>query len=93
MPGLVSDAVRVAARVAQAETEAPGMLLKPGEGGGVFEALLGRRFAGRADVERTAAVVLGMAGRGVDPQHLVERQPARELPFEDAALVGVAAEA
>ena len=67
------------------------MGLQPGEGGRVLEAFLGRRLAGRADVQRVAAVVLAVAGRGVDREDLRQRQPARELALEDAELVVVAA--
>src|SRR5690606_7968630 len=91
VPGLVDDAVPVAARIAEAETELAGAPVQPGEGRGGLEALLGRRFARRAEVQGHAAVVLAVAGRRVHHQDLRQRQSARQLPLENAQLVVVAA--
>src|SRR5690606_25988544 len=81
VPGFVDDAVRVVARIAHAEAEGRGMGLQPGEGGGGLERFLGRRFARRADVQRTAVVVLAVAGSRVDREDPVQRLPARQLPL------------
>ena len=68
-----------------------GVVAQPGEGRRAFEGLLGRRLVGRTDVQGKAGMVLGITGCGVDREDLVDRQPARLLPFEDAQLVIVAA--
>ena len=91
VPGLVDDAVRIAARIAEPEAEVAGAAVQPGEGRRRFEAFFRRRLARRADVERMAAVVFAEAGRGVDREDLRDRQAARQLPREDAQLVVVAA--
>src|SRR5690606_40425733 len=91
VPGLVDDAVPVAARITEPETELDGAPVQPGEGGRGLEAFLGRRFARRADVQGQATVVLAVTRRGVHRQDLLQAEAAGQLPFEDAELVVVAA--
>src|SRR5690606_25848343 len=91
VPRLVHDAVRVAARVAHGESVRGRVPRQPVERGRGLERLLRRRLARRADVQRVAAMVLAEARRGVHRQDLGHREAARQLPFEDAQLVVVAA--
>ncbi len=79
--------------VAQMEAVFTGMGLQPRERVGGFERFFGRRVARRADVQRVAAVVFAEPRCGIHLQDLCHAQAARQLPFEDAQLVGMAAEA
>src|SRR4249919_3997840 len=61
VPGFVHDAVRIIARVAHHEAVRARVVLQPGEGTRLLETLFRRRLIGRADVERTAAMVFAEA--------------------------------
>src|SRR5690606_36542499 len=91
MPRFVDDAVRIVAWVAHPETMPGRVPLQPGECRRGFEACLGRRIAGRADVQRQAAVVFAETGCRVDLQYVRDTLAARTLALENSQLVVVAA--
>src|SRR5690606_31954381 len=91
MPRFVDNPMRVVARVAQLEPEATGMRAQPRERGSRLERCFRRRFAGGADIQRVAAVMLAVTGRGVDLQYVLHTQPAAAFAREDAQLIVVAA--
>src|SRR5690606_40712078 len=87
MPGLVHDAVRIAARVAHREAVIPPPPRQPVERPGRFERFLGWRFARGSDVQRAAEVVLTEARCRGHGDEVGTRQPARQLALENAALI------
>ena len=92
MPGLVSDAELVAARVAHAEAVSSGVVGQPLKSGGIFK-LLGKDFAiRRTDIERPARVMFAVAGRGVDGKYFFYRLAARQFFRDQIMLILRAAE-
>jgi len=91
MPRFKRNPVRIVARITEPKTETRGMGNQPRKCRGTFELFLERGKARRRHVERAAGVVLAVAGRGTDPQDLIDRLAAGKLPPQQIELIRGAA--
>ena len=79
MPRLVDDAVRIVAGIAHARAVLVRVRAQPSEGGGALERFFRGRFARRTDIQRQAAVMFAVTGRGVHGEDVLDPLPARAL--------------